>query len=261
MNKIDIDKAHFIFEEMRINRKEGVNKLYKNYYRTIYGISFSILKNKEDSEEVIQNVLIKLLKVDKEKLPTKNELSWIYKVVKNASINYIKRQKKVVSIDDIYYVSKEDTEIEKLLDSDKFNRIISGLNNDEKEIVSLKIISELSFNEIAFITKQPEGTVKWKYYKALNTMKSIIGSLTMLSITTIIFVNALKPKKIDNIPIYGVLPNEEIKEPIDWTFFAKIILPILMVVSLVFLGYFIYNYVHQLKIRKENAKNKGEVRS
>ena len=62
MNDLNEDKAHLIYEEMRTNRKEGINKLYKNYYRTIYGISFSILKNKEDSEEVVQNVLMKLLK-------------------------------------------------------------------------------------------------------------------------------------------------------------------------------------------------------
>ena len=266
MDKIDTDKAHLIFKEMRINRKEGVNKLYNNFYRTIYGISFSILKNKEDSEEVIQNVLVKLLKVDNDKLPTKNELSWIYKVIKNASINYIKSQKKSVSIDEVYYISKEDTEIEHLIDSDRFNRIISGLSNDEKEIVSLKILSELSFNEIAFITKQPEGTVKWKYYKALNTMKTIIGSITMLSISTIVLINTLKQKGFEeNVPIYsvvpGALPNEITPEEVvveqkDWSLLAKIILPIIIMIFAVCIGYFTYNYVKQLKQRKKNNKNK-----
>lgn len=260
MNDLDEDKAHLIYEEMRTNRKEGINKLYKNYYRTIYGISFSILKNKEDSEEVVQNVLMKLLKVDNEKLPTRNELSWTYKVVKNASINYIRSQKHLENIDDIYYTSREDADIEKIIDSDKFNRIISGLNNDEKEIVSLKIISDLSFNEIASITNQPEGTVKWKYYKAVNTMKTIISSISMLSITTIIFVKTMIPKRptYNVLPIPGAIPTipEEaiVEEPFDWSMLLKIILPILMIIFASSFGYFMYNYLKQSKIRKKNNK-------
>jgi len=43
----------------------------------IYGIAFSILKNKEDSEDVVQIVFSKLYVLDKEKLPKEKEATWL----------------------------------------------------------------------------------------------------------------------------------------------------------------------------------------
>lgn len=48
----------------------------------IYGIAFSILKNKEDSEDVVQIVFSKLYVLDKEKLPKEKEATWLYSVTK-----------------------------------------------------------------------------------------------------------------------------------------------------------------------------------
>ena len=58
-----------LFEKLKTRRKEAIEELYNNYNKTVYGIAFSILKNKEDSEDVVQIVFSKLYVLDKEKLP------------------------------------------------------------------------------------------------------------------------------------------------------------------------------------------------
>lgn len=172
---------------------------YKEYYSLIYGIVFSILKNKENTEDVVQEIFMKIYNLDKTKLPEKGNLSWIYTVSKNETFNYLRRKKQEVNIDDIYELQEESSEIEEIIDIHTYNKIISGLTEKEKEIVSLKILSNLTFKKIGQMLQMPTATVQWKYYKAVNSLKISLGNLA-LSIITFIFLIVRKEnlKSIDN---------------------------------------------------------------
>ena len=67
--------------------------------------------------------------------------------------------------------------------------MIMGLNNKEKEIISLKILANLSFDEIGKLLGEPVGTVKWRYYRAINTLKLLLGNLAMFIVTFIIGIS------------------------------------------------------------------------
>ncbi len=172
---------------------------YKEYYSLIYGIVFSILKNKENTEDVVQEIFMKIYNLDKTKLPDKGTLSWIYTVSRNETLNYLRRKKQEVNIDDIYELQEESSEIEEIIDIHTYNKIISGLTEKEKEIVSLKILSNLTFKKIGQMLQMPTATVQWKYYKAVNSLKISLGNLA-LSIITFIFLIVRKEnfKSIDN---------------------------------------------------------------
>lgn len=172
---------------------------YKEYYSLIYGIVFSILKNKENTEDVVQEIFMKIYNLDKTKLPEKGTLSWIYTVSKNETFNYLRRKKQEVNIDDIYELQEESSEIEEIIDIHTYNKIISGLTEKEKEIVSLKILSNLTFKKIGQMLQMPTATVQWKYYKAVSSLKISLGNLA-LSIITFIFLIVRKEnlKSIDN---------------------------------------------------------------
>ncbi len=253
MTQADKDNMHRIFNEIKKDRNKGLDKLFKLYHRKLYGISYSILKNKDDAEEVLQIVLMKLIKMDSELLPNENEWTWIYSVMKNASINYIRKNKSTYDIDDMYYISSDDNNIENVLDKDRFNRIISCLKEDEKEIVSLKIISDLSFAEISDIVNMPEGTVKWKYYKSLNTVKSMIGSIMafIISITTYLGYNRkpVIPGHYENFVIGESALSRIIRNIIPTNSLGVVMIGI----SLVFLGLSLY-FTREYFIRKHKRE-------
>lgn len=182
---INKDELHQAFNDLKENK--SIDNLYKKYNTLIYSISFSILKNKENSEDVTQIVFTKIWNMDKNNLPITNEASWLYSLTKNETLNYIRKQKSEINIDDIYYISNENNEIDKIIDVDSYNRIISKLNKKEQEIVSLKIISQLSFKEISKILDIPIGTVQWIYYKSLHTLKILLSNLSMFILTILSF--------------------------------------------------------------------------
>ena len=120
------------------------------------------MKNKSDAEDITQIVFEKIYSMDKENLPTKNETGWIYSVTKNETLNYLKSNRNNINLDDIYEIEDNNQELSKIIDQENYNRLISKLNDNEKEIISLKIISNFSFEEIGKILNMPTGTVKWK---------------------------------------------------------------------------------------------------
>ena len=170
--KINKQELHKLFAELKTNKQEDVfNELYNKCGNLVYKIAFSILKNKENSEEIKQMVFLKIWKINKEILPDKNEASWLYAVTKNEAITFLKKQKNTINIDEIYYISDECDNIFNVEDKESYNKIISVLDKKEQEIVSLKVISNLSFRQISQILGEPIGTIQWRYYKADHTLK------------------------------------------------------------------------------------------
>lgn len=176
-------ELHNFFQEIAPKNEEEFNEFYTKYHLLIYRIAFSILKNKEDSEDIEQKVLLKIWQMEKEKLPTSNEASWLYTLTKNEALNHLRSHKKEIDIDDIYYIADEKQELDDIIDKDSYNKMIAKLNQQEQEIVSLKILSKLSFKEIAQILHMPIGTVQWKYYKSLYTLRILLGNLTILIVS------------------------------------------------------------------------------
>ena len=200
-------KEEEIFELLKTNRKLGIEELYKNYSKLVFGVIYSILKNTDETEDVLQNVFIKIFKLDNEKLPTKSHLSWLYSVAKNETINYIKRNSKEKNYESLYEITDNDTEIEKVLDKEYFNKLIENLPPKQQEILSLKIISNLSFREIANILDMKIPAVQWHYYKSLNTLKLLLGNVITIFVGAFLYIktkglterNEAEPEENDSV--------------------------------------------------------------
>jgi len=200
-------KEEEIFELLKTNRKLGIEELYKNYSKLVYGVIYSILTNTDETEDVLQNVFVKIFKLDNEKLPTKSHLSWLYSVAKNETINYIKKHSKEKNYESLYEITDNDTEIEKVLDKEYFNKLIENLPPKQQEILSLKIISNLSFREIANILDMKIPAVQWHYYKSLNTLKLLLGNVITIFVGAFLYIktrglterNEAEPEENDSV--------------------------------------------------------------
>lgn len=192
MDKKEKKKLKMLFEKLKTRRKEAIEELYNNYNKTVYGIAFSILKNKEDSEDVVQIVFSKLYVLDKEKLPKEKEATWLYSVTKNESLAILKKKYDNIDLEDIYNLEDYDNEIDKSIDKNSYNKLIDKLDKKEQEIVSLKVLANLTFSEIAEILGESTSTIKWRYYKAVYTLKLLLSNLSMFIITVTLGILGVK---------------------------------------------------------------------
>lgn len=177
MNKINKKELHEIFQNFRNKNQNSYNKLYENYYKLVYGIVFSIIKNNADAEDITHEIFTKIYKLDASKLPENHEASWLFTVCKNECLLFFRKSKPNISISEIYEMPENSNSIDDIIDRDYYNKLISGLKEDEKIIVSLKVLSNFTFRKISQVMNIPIGTVQWKYYNAINSLKISIGSL------------------------------------------------------------------------------------
>ncbi len=202
MIKINEKELKQLFSDFKNNKEKAFENLYKKYNRLVYGIAFSIIKNSADSEDIVQIVFTKIYELNKEKFPTKKEANWLYTLTKNETISFLRKKNNVIELEDIYEIENDNNELNDIVDIDEFNRLLSKLNEKEKQIVTLKILGNFSFNEISKLLNESTGTVKWRYYKALNTIKILLSNLGMFIVTFVIGLRALiksVPRKSANI--------------------------------------------------------------
>lgn len=208
--KIDRKELKKLFDDLRKDDKKAFEKLYLKYNRLVYGIAFSILKNKEYSEDIVQNVFMKIYEINKSRLPTHMESSWLYTLTKNETISFIRSKKCDVSLEEIYEIEDVNDDIEKIISKEAYNKIICKLDSVEKEIVSLKILSSFAFDEISKMLNLKASTVKWKYYKALHSLKILLGNIGVFITTFILGVTTLfkKEEKSNNVNNANNVNNE-----------------------------------------------------
>lgn len=114
----------------------------KNYHEKLFPYAYNILGSSEDAKDVIQDILIKYLTIDKEHI--ENEIGYLIKSVINQSIN-VKKKKNKISANNIWLPEPISTE-----NADD--------NIDKEEILSysiLVLLERLSAKERAvFILKE-----------------------------------------------------------------------------------------------------------
>lgn len=156
--------------------KNGLHHIYEAYITYIYSIIYDILKNKEDAEDVTTEFFIKLWKVaDKYQFGGKHR-AWMGKIAHNMAIDYIRTKKNHVSYEEEPEMIKmshgtfEEQSVQKLILKDA----METLEETEWEIVTMKILGQLTFREIASILKKPIGTVSWKYKQAIGKLRGVM---------------------------------------------------------------------------------------
>lgn len=165
------DNLKQIFQGIKENRKEVFQNLYDEYFRTIYGIAFSVCKNEETSRDAVQNVILKLFTLPVEKFPTQNELTWLYTVTKNETLGLLRREKFTENIDELELPAVK-TNIDDFVDMQNYYSIISDLNDKQREIVTLKVLGNMTHKQISELLKMKIGTVQWIYNTSIVKLRT-----------------------------------------------------------------------------------------
>lgn len=180
-----------IFDLIRKDRNRGIELLYSSQYNKLYAIAFMVCKDHYKSEDVVHNVILKLMSMEVDKLPEDNEISWLTKVIKNATIDVIRKDKKIVLPIDIESLCNKNS-ICNYANVDGFDEMLIGLDEKRKKIITLKVLGNYTFNEISLITGINASTARWFYNTGISKIKKsliAIGSVTMLFL--LLFVASL----------------------------------------------------------------------
>jgi len=163
--------------KIKDNDSKALDELYDASASILYRCAFSYLKNKEDSEDALSDTFYLIVK-NINKFKGKNGFNWIYTIIKNVSLNMLKKRE----YDYIDPSNEEDinkynlAEEEKKKTNEKLGEVMvvakDILKPNELNILMLHTMDEMKFKDIADILGMIEATVRWKYNNALGKLRS-----------------------------------------------------------------------------------------
>ena len=161
-----------IIKEMKGNDYRSFDEFYSMTSKLVYYVIAGIIKNKDSVEDLMQDTYLKFIQNINNVNPNQNPNAYLAQIAKNLALNEFKKQKRVI-VDDAYFTNLKDQSSENGSGIDL--GIINYLEGVEKEVVTLKIIGELKFREIATILDKPMGTVQWIYNTAIKKLREKVG--------------------------------------------------------------------------------------
>ena len=158
---------------MLAGNRDGLQQVYQSYGKYIYIILYDVLKNKEDAEDVTTEFFLKLWKVADKYQEGHGHKAWMGRIAHNMAIDFIRKKKPQISYEEMV----EDEEIadenfeSNTVDKMVINEAVKTLKTEEQEIVNMKILLQMTFQEIADALEKPMGTVTWKYRQAMEKLR------------------------------------------------------------------------------------------
>ena len=189
-----------------------LEKIYNEAYRAVYWTAFSLLKNEDDAQDIVQDTFIALINSydsirDKDKI-----LPWLKKVAANRSLNRLTRTK-TDNVEDEFFDTvetvPEDFLPDSLVESAETRRIImdiieKSLSEDIRRTLILFYFDELSTKEIAEILGVPDGTVRRRLNFARNKIKKEVEKYEEDNDTKLFmvvpFLTSLFTKEAEQVP-------------------------------------------------------------
>jgi RNA polymerase sigma-70 factor (ECF subfamily) len=157
----------------------------KKYNKKIFGFIYRMVRDDEVAVELTQDFFIKIYNVMAKYNFQYKFSTWAYRICYNLVIDYVrKNQTQVDSLDDDsvsqrQMMASENYEMEDgfvRLAREEMNRFVwKAVDNiplKYKELILLRYLQGLKYDEIAEVTQLPVGTVKNRIFKAKEILKT-----------------------------------------------------------------------------------------
>lgn len=147
----------------------------------IFALALSLLKNREDAEEVTQNVFLKAFQsLDKFRGESKFS-SFLYRICYNESMNQIKSRKITTDIEDLksgVFEINDDFYSLRQNEQRKFLSIaLEELKPEFSMVLTLFYMEDRSYEEITELTGMSLSNVKVRLHRAKNALAEVLNRI------------------------------------------------------------------------------------
>lgn len=158
--------------------QEAFERLVPAYRRRVFGLAFSILRDRAAAEDLAQEVFVKLWQA----LPRydgRAQLStWIYAITRNAAISALRARRREVSLSDPAVMEEAEgvaASGDATADDAALRRRIEALPERQRMAVTLYYLDERPVEEVAEMMGLPANTVKTHLHRARASLAVALG--------------------------------------------------------------------------------------
>ncbi len=155
--------------------------LYDFYVDKIYRFIFFKVPFGE-AEDLTEDVFLKVMQKKHTFDPDKSAFStWIYTIARNTVIDFLRTSKSVSELNEFIEDTDSNKDIVNNLDKNfellNLKKAISVLPKDKQDLVVLRFIDELSYEEMAQILQKSEGSIRISMMRTLKELRVILEKL------------------------------------------------------------------------------------
>ncbi len=156
------------------------SKLVALYQRRLYWHIRNIVKSHDDTDDVLQNVFIKVYKNIKKFKGDSKLYSWLYRIATNESITFLNQKAKKYNItsQELSLQLVENLEADVYYEGDqmqlKLQRAIASLPQKQQQVFNMKYFQELKYREMSEILETSEGALKASYHLASKKIEEFL---------------------------------------------------------------------------------------
>ena len=179
--------SEVVLEQAALGDMDAFEQMMRHYEKLIYSITTRMFPNKEDAEDMLQEVFMKAYKNIGSCKSLKHYKTWLCTIATNTCIDELRRRKNkdAKSLDEdaaaggqaeLYVVSSQPTPEDAAIGSEtwrELQRAMDKLSENEKILIVLRDIEGFSYQETAEITGLNLGTLKSRLSRARLKLRKL----------------------------------------------------------------------------------------
>ena len=170
----EIELIHTVLEGNQTN----FNLLIKRYESNVFRTAIGFLHNKEDAEEITQDVFIKVYQSLSTFSGKAAFSTWLYRITVNTSLNYLRKKKRKtfwIGLSEMLQIPSKDKPAETVITAQSEKTIIQQaidkLPEKQRQAFVLSRYEELPQKQVADIMRISEGAVEQLILRAKSNLK------------------------------------------------------------------------------------------
>lgn len=155
--------------------------LYNRYKTQVYGFCVKMLGDKTLAQDVLQETFLRVYENRERLIKTSSFKSWVFTIARNQCLNQLRRSKRQVSLEDDAHGDPappvpqgQVAHLEKSEQVQLVNYFLDQLKDDYREVIILREYQNLSYAEIAAVTRSTLSAVKSRLFKARRKLASFM---------------------------------------------------------------------------------------
>lgn len=156
-------------------KSDALPVIHKYLERQIFAVAYSILHDFSLCDDIVQETYIKIIEKASSYKPGTSAKAWVLTVARNIALDIAKHRKFECPDENITDDAAERFDEGSLVLSIQVRAALAALDDEDRQIVTLKVYSGLKHSEIAQIFGISTEAAKKKYQRAIAKMKELLG--------------------------------------------------------------------------------------
>lgn len=178
----EIDQQICAWLKNSATSEKGFRLLVQTYQERLYWQINKLVKDHDDTDEVLQNTLVKVYRGFKNFRADAQLYTWIYRIATNESFTFLKKKqkRKTLALDDTENGIANQLESSSYFDGNAaeliLHKALDTLPEKQKEVFMMRYYDEMPYQQISDLLGTSVGGLKASYHHAVKKIEAFVKS-------------------------------------------------------------------------------------